>query len=271
MYTIGLVSGDPGASAKEMKAGLIGRLDDWILYEEAWNVAEQLILERTGITSQLFVTIEGQIKQRNANIARWKEMREEVEKRPDSGKGGHEISPDQTTQEETEVGEEEETDEEQEVLSLDLVLSSEEDEEGGGNGTEKEEGEEGGKDGGKEDEEKGGEKNTDPWDKQLTEESIQIGCILLQGIIQPKLPNAGNYLLDWREERRRRHWFNSLAYARLTGSSEPEWTHKSPFDPFAADGPPNYRKLPRKTVWDRLQYMWVLTWWRCYQLRELEL
>ncbi|KAI0530433.1 hypothetical protein GGR58DRAFT_524469 [Xylaria digitata] len=105
----------------------------------------------------------------------------------------------------------------------------------------------------------------------LTEEQIKTAQLLLDSVLTPKLPNASDYLLDVREERRRRDWFQKRALARLTGEPIPEWTHKRVVDPFTAGGPPGWQNLRRKTCWERLRYMWVMTAWRLYQLRELEL
>jgi len=107
-----------------------------------------------------------------------------------------------------------------------------------------------------------------PW---LTEEQIETAEGILMGVLNPRLPDRGDYLLDKRSERRRREWFDKMAVAKLTGEPVPAWTHKKVVDPFTAGGPPDYETLPRETVWDRLQYMWVLTFWRFYQLRHLEL
>ncbi|ORY65477.1 uncharacterized protein BCR38DRAFT_523922 [Pseudomassariella vexata] len=38
---------------------------------------------------------------------------------------------------------------------------------------------------------------------------------------------------------------------------------------FAAGGPPEYQKLPKETVYEKLQYMFVITHWRCLQVLPL--
>ncbi|KAI0969476.1 hypothetical protein F4678DRAFT_473710 [Xylaria arbuscula] len=105
----------------------------------------------------------------------------------------------------------------------------------------------------------------------LTENQIRTSKILLNSVLVPRIPDTSEYVLDVREERRRRTWFQKMALARLTGESVPEWTHKKVVDPFAAGGPPDWETLPCETRWDRLEYMWVMTFWRFYQLKELEL
>ncbi|KAI1813412.1 hypothetical protein GGS20DRAFT_586515 [Poronia punctata] len=104
----------------------------------------------------------------------------------------------------------------------------------------------------------------------MTKDEIDTAESLLMDVLHPRLPDRGDYLLDKRSERRRREWFGKMAVAKLTGEPIPEWTHKKVVDPFAAGGPPGFEKLPRNTVWERLLYMWVLTFWRLYQLGHLE-
>ncbi|KAI1752116.1 hypothetical protein F4782DRAFT_156258 [Xylaria castorea] len=273
MYAIGLVSGVPVASAGEIQEGLIGRLDDWILHEQAWNVAEKSIMGRPGLTRETYSIISGQVHERDANITRWKELRAEVEKGPG---GGYEAEP--AARLDTFIDKNKSPDEEDKE-----VEPKEEEEEEEEEAEEKEEqGEyEFGEDEINSDEESEDtkvashfdvedQKPKDPFDTVLTSQEIINGRTLLRNVLQPKRPNAGDYLLDWREERRRRKWYKQAAQAQLTDKPLPPWNHRPITDIFAAGGPPNHDKLPRKTTWERLQYMIALTYWRFYQLRLME-
>ncbi|KAI1419939.1 hypothetical protein F5Y12DRAFT_720130 [Xylaria sp. FL1777] len=252
MYTLGLLSGEPSASLQEIRDGLKGRLDDWILYEEAWNVSELITLERQNITQELWDTITAQIDDRANNITRWREMKEELDgEKPASSKRT------KPTEQDSVFGDSDELE----------SSSSEEQEEDDGEDEDEDENDDGEVE--KEKRKLKQEKN-EVQEVVLTDEEIANGRIILNAVLHPKLPDSGNYLLDPREERRRRKWFKEMAIAKLAGKPTPPWTHKAPFDPFAAGGPPGWEKLPLETVWDRLQYMWVLTYWRFFQLRELE-
>ncbi|KAJ3569372.1 hypothetical protein NPX13_g6109 [Xylaria arbuscula] len=110
--------------------------------------------------------------------------------------------------------------------------------------------------------------DTDP---VLDDDTIRSATILLKSVLRPTIPDAGDYVLDVREERRRRRWYEKVALARLTGDSAPQWTCKRVVDPFTAGGPPQWEHLPRQGYWECLQFMWIMTHWRFYQLRELEL
>ncbi|KAI1739106.1 hypothetical protein F4680DRAFT_422870 [Xylaria scruposa] len=292
MYTAGLLSGEPAASAEDIQEGLIGRLDDWILHEEAWNVAEKTILGRSAITQDTYDLINGQIDERDANIARWKGLRDEVEKGPGGGDDdepvpGLDIFIDEDDkkppppykggegQEEYEFNEDEiNADDDLEVKKPDdtetvstsdpEVQNDEVKGEGSGAKVQEEDEETQKKKKGK------GKEPEDPYANVLVDQEIKNGRILLNNVLFPKRPDAGPYLLDWREERRRRTWYEKAAQAKLAGKSTPPWNHLPPADIFEAGGPPGYDKNPRKTRWQRLQYMIVLTYWRFYQLRLLE-
>ncbi|KAI0414915.1 hypothetical protein F5X98DRAFT_365551 [Xylaria grammica] len=266
LHILGLISGEPAASADEIRDGLRDRLEDWILYEQAWNVSELVILERQSITQELWDTITVQVNEREENIQRWTEMLNEFDERVIPGKTGKGGKRQPT----------EDPDVDASSSSSSSSSSSEEEED------EKEEGKDN-VDGMDVDEEekvnvneeqkvpKNPETETKPVEEIfLTKEDISNGRIVLHNALYPKLPDSGDYLLDWREEKRRRRWFHAMARAKLMGKPVPAWTHKAPFDPFNAGGPPGWEGLPLGTVWDRLQYMWVLTNWRFFQLRELE-
>ncbi|TGJ80479.1 hypothetical protein E0Z10_g8284 [Xylaria hypoxylon] len=278
LHTLGLLSGEPATSAEEIREGLQDRLEDWILYEEAWNASELVTLDRQGITQELWDTIKAQVNERAGNVTRWADMYDELAKGSVPGEGGKgekgqtfedndSDSSSSSSDEEEEEEEEEEDDEDNE---------EEEDDEDNEEEGEKEENDEMDIDEEKKEEEEEevpnspGVTTVPAGEIFLTAEEISNGQFILYNALHPKLPNAGDYLLDWREERRRRRWFQAMAIAKLTGKPVPAWTHKAPFDPFAAGGPPGWEGLPIETVWDRFQYMWVLTNWRFFQLRELE-
>ena len=107
-------------------------------------------------------------------------------------------------------------------------------------------------------------------DPVLDKDTIRKATILLNSVLKPSLPDSSDYALDVREERRRRRWHEQTALARLAGDPTPQWTHKKVVDPFTAGGPPDWETLPRESYWERLEYMWIMTHWRFYQLRELE-
>ncbi|TGJ82743.1 hypothetical protein E0Z10_g6020 [Xylaria hypoxylon] len=209
LYMLGLLSGESVASPAEIKNALLERLDDWILYEQAWNAGDHYILARVHLSKETFDIVQQHIKARDINIVRWGEMKGELEKSP---------PPDYYARSDIE-----ESRRRSDVSPI------------------------------------------------LTEEQIKTAKILLDNVLSPKLPSSSDYVLDVREERRRRDWFQKKALARLTGDPMPKWTHKKVVDPFTAGGPPDWQTLPRKTRWERLKYMWVMTFWRLYQLKELEL
>ncbi|KAI1750698.1 hypothetical protein F4782DRAFT_532188 [Xylaria castorea] len=68
----------------------------------------------------------------------------------------------------------------------------------------------------------------------------------------------------------RRRWYDKMAAAKLRGQRIPKWEHKKVVDPFKAGGPPGWEDLPTETYWERLKYMWIISFWRLYQLKELE-
>ncbi|TRX94146.1 hypothetical protein FHL15_004914 [Xylaria flabelliformis] len=266
MYTVGLLSGNPAASAKEIQEGLIGRLDDWILHEEAWNVAEKTILGRSAITQETFDIINSQIEERDANIARWKELRDEVEKGPggyddepaagldifitnnnnplpldeqDEGQGEYEFGEDEINADDDLEDKKPDDTEMTDISDKDPVA-------------------------------KKAKEPEDPYDNVLTDQEIKNGQILLHNVLFSKEPDAGPYLLDWEEEDRRHAWYTKAAQAELAGKPPPPGNHLPMTDIFEAGGPPDYKKNPRKTRWQRLQYMIVLTYWRFYQLRLME-
>ncbi|KAI0452835.1 hypothetical protein F5B21DRAFT_320054 [Xylaria acuta] len=310
MYTIGLVSGEPAASAERIKEGLMGRLDDWILHEQAWNAAEEVIMGRPGITQETYEIINGQVEERDANITRWKQLRAEVEK------GGYEAEPvadlsifiennklaEEEVEEEEVKQEQEEEEEEEEQGVYEYGEKGIEEHEDTADDESEVANDHDLHDEGSEDTEiadyykvqendeeiadyykvqQGGEEVADyykvqdeaeeeQFDRVLTHKEIANGRILLWNVLRPKRPDAGDYLLDWREERRRRRWYEQAARARLTNKPLPPWNHLPVTDVFARGGPPSYENLPRKTTWERLQYVLVLTYWRFYQLRLME-
>ncbi|KAI0541899.1 hypothetical protein GGR58DRAFT_510695 [Xylaria digitata] len=258
LHMLGLLSGEPAASAEEIRQGLQDRLEDWALYEEAWNVSELVTLQRQGVTQELWDTITGNVKERAENVARWAEMHDQLRKESASGKKGKDEKKDKG--EKKSKGEEEKPG--KTFTPIYSSSSSEEEEED-------EEEEEI-----KEEEEievdNSGLVDVPEGEIFLTDEEISNGRRLLRNVLHPRRPNAGDYLLDSREEGRRRRWFRAMAVAKLTGQPIPKWTHKAPSDPFAAEGPPGWENIPISSVWDRLQFMWVHTNWRFFQLRELE-
>ncbi|KAI0547850.1 hypothetical protein F4679DRAFT_552912 [Xylaria curta] len=306
MYTVGLLSGAPAASAEEIQKGLIARLDDWILHEKAWNVAEKTILARSAITQDTYDLINGQINERDANIARWKRLRDQVKKGPDgepvagldtfinnsnnnknnndknnnnknNSSGSSSKKPPPPDKGDKGQGEYEFTEDE---INADDDLEDKEPEtpnpevqkdkgKGKDTGTQVQVQEEGEETQQKKDKGKGKEV-ADPYANVLTDREINNGRILLHNVLYPKLPSAGPYSLDWREESRREEWYENAAKAKLAGKSTPPWNHLPPADIFEAGGPPGIEKNPRKTRWQRLQYMIVLTYWRFYQLRLME-
>ena len=290
IYTLGLLSGSPAASDEEIENGLKERLLDWILYEEAWNASELVNLQRQGTSQELFDTIIGHIDERVDNIQQWLEMLEELDEGgPVAGRGG-----DDADDGDDPLADDDEELEEEEVVE---VMEEEEEEEE----AEEEEGEE------EEDEDVDEEDvyGLDPDDEDVYvedadeddadalitgasssspssqpsapkgivlthEEIIKAEQVLHQALNPQWRPDAGDYLLDAREEGRRRRWFAAMADAKIANRPIPRWTHRKPFDIFADGGPPGWRDMPKDTMWDRMQYMWVLTYWRFWQLRELD-
>ncbi|KAI1160716.1 hypothetical protein F5B18DRAFT_631505 [Nemania serpens] len=310
LHTAGLLAGEPPASQEDIKDGLQGRLDDWILYEKAWNAAEGHILKRAGLTDELVNTIKTQTAEREVNIARWKEMRneldeeqvDEVQSNSEGGPSNSQAHPPPNEVEDREENGEEEKGNEENGKEKNREEENGEEENGKEenveekNGEEKNRGEENreeengeekngeeengedenreeknGEDENREDEnreEENGEKEngegenreeenrekengeeedeeiSDPGIYVLTDKEIDNGQTFLQSCLHPRLPNSRDYPLDQREKNRRRSWFEKM--------------------------PPGWENLPKETAWDRLQYMWVLTYWRFFQLRLLE-
>ncbi|KAI0454129.1 hypothetical protein F5B21DRAFT_257661 [Xylaria acuta] len=104
----------------------------------------------------------------------------------------------------------------------------------------------------------------------LTKSQIENANRILSRVLNPKLPSGGDYARDVAEEGRRRRWYDVMAAAKLRGQPIPKWEHKKVVDPFTAGGPPGWKDLPTGTYWERLKYMWILSFWRLYQLRELD-
>ncbi|KAI8624226.1 hypothetical protein F5Y19DRAFT_324264 [Xylariaceae sp. FL1651] len=236
LYTLGLFSGKPPASADEVKDGLQARLDDWILYEEAWNAGDGHILLRSGLTMETFTKVRKNIEQRDANIKRWREIRNELDIQglppghvSDSESGSESDSDDNDNDDNNAKG-----------------------------------------DGADENDKEVYPAVSPPTGLTLTDEEVKQAQVMLGSILSLRKPDRGDYLLDWRTERKRRKWYQDRAYAELTGQPIPDWPIKKFSSPFAAGGPPDHEQLPRETVWDRLQYMWVMTSWRCYQSREMQ-
>ncbi|KAF2970155.1 hypothetical protein GQX73_g3462 [Xylaria multiplex] len=254
LHTLGLLSGEPAASEREIRKGLQERLEDWALYEEAWNASELATLQRQGVSQELFDIITTNVRERAENVTRWEEMYEQLERESGAEK--------KVKGEKKSESEEEKPAEDSTLASSSLSSSSSSSEE-----EEEEEEEEIVKETVVDDAEI---EDVPDGEIFLTDEEISNGRALLRNALHPKRPSAGNYLLDSREEGRRRRWFQAKALAKLTGQPIPVWSHKAPFDPFKNNGPRGWENLPLETNWDRLQYMWVLTNWRFFQLRELE-
>ncbi|KAK5634838.1 hypothetical protein RRF57_010551 [Xylaria bambusicola] len=268
MYTLGLLSGYPAASEAEIKAGLKARLDDWILYEEAWNASELVNLERAGVSQQLWDKISEDVKKRVDNIQQWLEMWDEVDsEESDQDRDGHDVDdadtfqspfPDPAVDDAEDEGYEEEVEEEQEeeeeeddVDAMDIDSDPDPDVIEVDNPPKK--------------------NNAAAQGMILTEEEIYNGEVNLDRVLNPQIrPNAEDYLLDVREENRRRNWFRGMAEAEYAGQSSPPWTSGRSFNIYAAGGPPGWENMPLDTAWERMQYMWVLTYWRFFQLRELD-
>ncbi|KAI1735669.1 hypothetical protein F4680DRAFT_469842 [Xylaria scruposa] len=104
----------------------------------------------------------------------------------------------------------------------------------------------------------------------LTKTQIENANEILSRILNPRLPGGGDYARDAIEEGRRRRYYQKIVAAKLRGQPIPKWEYKKVVDPFKAGGPPGWEDLPTKTYWDRLKYMWILSFWRLYQLKELD-
>ncbi|KAI0198384.1 hypothetical protein F4808DRAFT_436193 [Astrocystis sublimbata] len=252
LYTIGLVSGNPAASPDEINQGLIGRLDDLILHEEAWNAAEALTLERGGLRTDTYKAIDELMKARTTNIARWKELRAGMRTAGSAAIDAESVAK-PISRHETPIRHSESTRTQEAV-----------------NDPEAGKDDENAKDNEAEEEGEAEVKSSVEFARVLTSEEVKNGRILLSNVLTPKKPDRGDYMLDWREERRRQLWYEEVAHNYLVGKAAPKWNHPPPVDIFADGGPPGHEKLPRKTYWDQLQYMIVMTMWRFYQLRLME-
>ncbi|TRX89190.1 hypothetical protein FHL15_009888 [Xylaria flabelliformis] len=104
----------------------------------------------------------------------------------------------------------------------------------------------------------------------LTKTQIKNANQILSRVLNPRLPSGGDYARDVAEEGRRRRYYTQVAAAKLRGQPIPKWEYKKVVDPFKAGGPPGWEDLPTETYWDRLKYMWILSFWRLYQLKELD-
>ncbi|KAI0544964.1 hypothetical protein F4679DRAFT_600095 [Xylaria curta] len=104
----------------------------------------------------------------------------------------------------------------------------------------------------------------------LTKTQIDNANQILSRVLNPRLPGSGDYARDKIEEGRRRRYYDKIAAAKLRGQPIPKWEYKKVVDPFNAGGPPGWEALPTETYWDRLKYMWILSFWRLYQLKELD-
>ncbi|KAK7756159.1 hypothetical protein SLS62_001751 [Diatrype stigma] len=76
-------------------------------------------------------------------------------------------------------------------------------------------------------------------------------------------------LYNKRLEQAREKWRRARIDARSRGLPEPPKPvlRDTGAEPYALEGPPGHEQLPVGTVWEKLQYMIVLTHWRIYQGR----
>lgn len=89
-------------------------------------------------------------------------------------------------------------------------------------------------------------------------------------IIGPSLPGRSVFNNE-RLEREREHWYRECIAARTRGERPPQRPvlRDAGAGPLAAGGPPDFDQLPTGTVWERLQYIIVMTHWRISQARFL--
>ncbi|KAI1129944.1 hypothetical protein F5Y10DRAFT_290382 [Nemania abortiva] len=78
LYMVGLLSGEPAASATEVQDALRERLEDWILHEQAWNAGDRHLQMRAGLTQDTFDQLQYNIAERDANISKWRDLQNEL-------------------------------------------------------------------------------------------------------------------------------------------------------------------------------------------------
>ncbi|KAI0107864.1 hypothetical protein GGR51DRAFT_145564 [Nemania sp. FL0031] len=248
IYTLGLVSGEPAASDNDVKEGLKDRLRDWILYERAWLAAEWLTLKRAGISDELYSTISEQNTQRRKNIRQWKQMLKSFDEQPGSldteAIQATGVTPTIKTELLYDLGSELEDEVDPEVTLVEELSEPEKAETVA--------------------------EDAIYFPVKLTDEEVTKANLLLDRALSPRRPGSSSFMLDVSKRRRQRNWFENMKRPTVKGQPLSPWPYEESASPLTADGPPGWELLPTKTVWDRFQYMWVLTYWRFFQLRLLE-
>ncbi|KAI1127100.1 hypothetical protein F5Y10DRAFT_200229 [Nemania abortiva] len=272
IYTLGLLSGDPPVEIDEVRDGLKARLQDWILYERAWNAAEKLTLKRAGLSNELYYTIRDQNRARKANIVQWKGMVKQLNRGPIPlpPKDTKPLQP-----KDTETTEPDDTD----LYDPDTPKPTPKPRK---DHTIYEDGGEPADDSGlyDDDDDEGTKKPEKPQEEQQDEqqdeqqEEEQEEEVEEEEPPEENPPDPGITLTDAEIHNGKRRLSRAL-HPRRPGSSRhyppsPVLVNGAPVDIFAAGGPPGWENLPQNSVWARLQYMWVLTDWRFFQMRLLK-
>ncbi|KAI1298543.1 hypothetical protein F5Y03DRAFT_398086 [Xylaria venustula] len=220
MYTLGLLSGSPAASPEEIREGLKGRLEDWILYEEAWNVSELVTLERRRtVSEEMWNTVAGLVDDRAINITRWQEMLKEFDDDVDGGKDGSSEGADLDESEDDEDEQkEEDDDDDDEYEEGEEEAEGDEDDDEEGEGEEEEHQDEEDEGDGNDFLEKIVAETRDleriRYEVTLTETEIRNARTVMNYVVLPTRPDRSGYALDFKEERRQRLYYEAVARAK---------------------------------------------------------
>ncbi|KAI1406940.1 hypothetical protein F5Y13DRAFT_207138 [Hypoxylon sp. FL1857] len=243
LYMKVLLSLDPPASTERLKRALMDRLDDWILFEEIWNEGDHRSLHFPRLGPVLRAGLRENIEARDANIKKWATMLSRMRNTP----GLEELK-----EESTEIKEESSEPEEPAEPEKEPEKEAEEPE-------------------------KPAEPPKYPWMKSKPGDA-------LNWCLEPRKPGKTVYVswkIDTRQEERARARIADRNEGFLKDGEGPELKklearyaeEDAASDKVAAalaqKGPPEYEKIPRNTVFERLMYMIIIFHWRLFQTRSI--
>ncbi|KAI1101799.1 hypothetical protein F4804DRAFT_314918 [Jackrogersella minutella] len=231
-----LLTSTPPIEAERLNQALIDRLDDWVLFEQAWNAGdEKSQREARSVSSK--TTFGGYVDQRNQNINTWRELQNQLRSGPSEEAEEAEEPVKEESEEEEEVVEEEEHPEK----TTEVVEPS-------------------------------GVKEGDIKNLKITGNyyifrpgrpgrTVYVSEKDERQRYERAVARAIDSALGQREggevdKKREEHRLENERIERV-GTS------------LAAKGPPDYEQIPRTTVFEKLAYMVVMTHWRFFQARAI--
>ncbi|KAI0900697.1 hypothetical protein F4806DRAFT_504366 [Annulohypoxylon nitens] len=270
-----LLLSQPPVSDEVMTEALVGRLEDWILFERIWNVGDRKNVRRAEQAGRGNSTrtnaYQRSIRRREQNITNWERLLRRIREGPP----GRETNGDEDTPKDKSPNDKSPNDK----SSTEKSLTSSPGETGetgdpanvGGNS-------------GNDDENNIDDLFDDPedsWGNVTYQNSLNLpkGKIYQ---MQPIHPSTGVHFNE-REERdnlalRRASALDSLFTQRFSGPRSLELRESLAryqdfehvlLDSFEEGGPPGHWGIPRETVFEQLAYMVVMTQWRTYMAQDV--